>query len=277
MRSNDSAKVMRSAVEAFVPSFEYCHSRHVVILSLKPYLPVQMQSREAWTVRATPDQVSLYIGYGNEFRFWKTAGQWYFESYHQQMPCSAPALEMLSQRLARLTNMHNDGQGNVRIEYHIPTRGLIGFRSAFLTATRGEGIMSTLFLEYEPWLGDTVSARNGMLVASELGTAVTYGLNNAQDRGITFIEPGTQVYEGMIIGENSRESDLDVNVTKEKKQTNMRASGTDEALMLIPPKLLNLEQAIEFIKEDELVEITPQSIRLRKRVLEANKRPRAKG
>ena len=184
--------------------------------------------------------------------------------------------EMLSQRLARLTNMHNDGQGNVRIEYRIPTRGLIGFRSAFLTATRGEGIMSTLFLGYEPWLGDTVSSRNGMLVASEQGTAVTYGLNNAQDRGITFIEPGTQVYEGMIIGMYSRSNDLAVNVCKEKKQTNIRSSTSDIAVKLTPPRKLSLEEAMDLINSDELVEVTPQNIRMRKKLLTQNARFRAK-
>ncbi len=184
--------------------------------------------------------------------------------------------EMLSKRLARLTNMYNDGQGNVRIEYRIPTRGLIGFRSAFLTATRGEGIMSTLFLGYDPWLGDIVSARNGMLVASEEGTAVTYGLNNAQERGITFIEPGTQVYEGMIVGMNSRGNDLAVNVCKEKKQTNIRSSTSDIAVKLTPPLKLSLEEAMDLINTDELLEVTPQNIRLRKKMLTQNERFRAK-
>jgi GTP-binding protein len=142
--------------------------------------------------------------------------------------------EMLSKRVAKLTNMYNDGQGNVRIEYRIPTRGLIGFRSAFLTATRGEGIMSTLFLGYEPLMGEIVSMRTGMLVASDQGTAITYGLNNAQERGSTCIEPGTEVYEGMIVGMNSRGNDLAVNVCKEKKKTNVRSSTSDIAIRLTP-------------------------------------------
>ncbi|MFC1905553.1 translational GTPase TypA [Chloroflexota bacterium] len=183
--------------------------------------------------------------------------------------------ELLSKRQAKMTNMHNDGQGNVRLEFHIPTRGLIGFRSIFLTATRGAGIMSTLLLGYEPWCGDIVSSRSGMLVASEEGTAVTYGLNNAQGRGITFIDPGTAVYEGMIVGMNSRGNDLAVNVTKEKKQTNIRSSTSDIAVKLTPPFRFSLEEALDMIGDDELIEVTPKSIRLRKRLLTQNERVRA--
>ncbi len=185
-------------------------------------------------------------------------------------------MEMLSSRQARMVNMRNDGQGNVRLEFHIPTRGLIGFRSKFLTATRGEGIMSTLFLGYEPWYGDIVSMRSGMLVASEDGTAVAYGLNNAQGRGITFIEPGTAVYEGMIVGMHARGNDLAVNVAKEKKQTNIRSSTSDIAVKLTPPLKISLEEALDMISEDELVEVTPNNIRLRKRLLTMNQRARAK-
>lgn len=184
--------------------------------------------------------------------------------------------EILSKRLARMTNMRNDGVGNVRLEFHIPTRGLIGFRSAFLTATRGEGIMSTLFLGYEPWHGDIVSIRTGMLVASEEGTAVTYGLNNAQERGVTFVEPGTQVYEGMVVGMNSRGNDLAVNVCKEKKKTNIRSSTSDIAIKLTPPLKVSLEEAMDLINIDELIEVTPQNIRLRKKLLTQNERFRAK-
>jgi GTP-binding protein len=184
--------------------------------------------------------------------------------------------EILSSRQAKLTNMYNDGQGNVRLEFHIPTRGLIGFRSTFLTATRGEGIMSTLLLGYEPWYGDIVSTRSGMLVASENGTAVTYGLNNAQGRGMTFIEPGTQVYEGMIVGMHSRGTDLAVNVAKEKKQTNIRASTSDIAIKLTPPVKFSLEEALGMISDDELIEVTPDNIRLRKRLLTQNQRARAR-
>jgi GTP-binding protein len=185
-------------------------------------------------------------------------------------------MEMLSTRQAKLANMRNDGQGNVRLEFHIPTRGLIGFRSKFLTATRGEGIMSTLFLGYEPWYGDIVSTRSGMLVASENGTAVTYGLNNAQGRGITFIEPGTSVYEGMIVGMHARGTDLAVNVAKEKKQTNIRASTSDFAIKLTPPLKFSLEEALDMISEDELIEVTPANIRLRKRLLTQGQRSRAR-
>jgi GTP-binding protein len=175
--------------------------------------------------------------------------------------------EILSKRQAQLTNMHNDGKGNVRMEFRIPTRGLIGFTNAFLTATRGESVMNTLFLGYEPWCGDISSDRNGALVSAADGIAVTYGLNHAQGRGITFIEPGTHVYEGMIVGLNSRTQDMAVNVCKEKKQTNVRSSTSDIAVKLTPAVKLSLEQALDFIKEDELVEITPKSLRLRKKLL----------
>jgi GTP-binding protein len=184
--------------------------------------------------------------------------------------------EILSKRLAKMTNMYNDGQGNVRLEYHIPTRGLIGFRSTFLTSTRGEGIMSTLFLGYEPWYGEIASTRSGMLVASEHGVAVTYGLNNAQERGETFIEPGTPVYEGMIVGMHSRGNDLSVNVCKEKKQTNIRASTADIAIKLTPAHKFSLEEALDIINEDELVEVTPQNIRLRKKLLTQDQRAKAR-
>jgi GTP-binding protein len=184
--------------------------------------------------------------------------------------------EILSKRLARLTNMYNDGQGNVRIEYHIPTRGLIGFRSAFLTATRGEGVMSTLFLGYEPLLGEIVSIRTGMLLASEEGTTITYGLNNAQERGMTFVEAGTQVYEGMIVGMHARGNDLAVNVCKEKKKTNVRSSTSDIAIKLTPALKISLEEAMSIINNDELLEVTPQNLRMRKKLLTQNERFRAK-
>jgi GTP-binding protein len=175
--------------------------------------------------------------------------------------------EMLSNRQAQLMDMRNDGD-NVHLEYHIPTKGLIGFRSAFLTATRGEGIMNTIFLGYEPWRGAIASTRSsGVLVASKPGEAITYGLSNAQGRGLTFIEPGTLVYEGMIVGMNTRPQDIAVNVCKEKKKTNVRSSTSDIAIRLTPPVRLSLEQAIDFINKDELVEVTPENIRLRKKLL----------
>jgi len=175
--------------------------------------------------------------------------------------------EMLSKRQAQLTDVRNDGHYNVHLELRVPTKGLIGFRSAFLTANRGEGIMNTVFLGYEAWHGDIASTRNGVLVASEQGSAVTYGLNNAQGRGLTFIEPNTAVYEGMIVGLNSRPQDIAINVCKEKKKTNVRSSTSDIAIKLTPSVKLSLEQAIDFINKDELVEVTPENIRLRKKLL----------
>jgi GTP-binding protein len=160
------------------------------------------------------------------------------------------------------------------MEFRIPARGLIGFRSQFLTDTRGTGIMNHLFAGWEPWHGAIASRSTGALVADRIGMATAYAIANLQERGEIFIDPGAQVYEGMIVGENARASDIDVNVTKEKKQTNMRASTADEAIRLIPPRILGLEQAIEFINDDELVEITPKSIRLRKKILAANQRPK---
>lgn len=183
--------------------------------------------------------------------------------------------EMLARRKGRMTNLHHDGMGNIRLEYHIPTRGLIGFRSNFLTATRGRGIMNTLFLKYEPWQGEIGSTRSGVLVASQSGTAVTYGLSNAQERGLTFIEPMTEVYEGMIVGLNARGTDLAVNVCKEKKMTNIRSSTSDISVKLTPPMKLSLEESLDFIEDDELVEVTPKSIRLRKKLLSAHERKRA--
>ncbi len=173
-----------------------------------------------------------------------------------------------------LTKMVNHGSGRVRLEFRIPARGLIGFRSQFLTDTRGTGIMNHLFAGWEPWHGAIASRTTGALVADRVGTATAFAIFNLQERGEIFIEPTTTVYEGMIIGENSRQRDIDVNVTKEKKQTNMRASTADEAIRIIPPRLLSLEQSIEFINDDELVEVTPKAIRLRKRILAANQRPR---
>jgi len=173
-----------------------------------------------------------------------------------------------------LTRMVNHGSGRVRLEFRIPARGLIGFRSQFLTDSKGTGIMNHLFAGWEPWHGAIPARAAGALVADRPGVATAYAIFNLQERGEIFLEPATEVYEGMIIGENARPNDMDVNVTKEKKQTNMRASTADEAIRLIPPKKLSLEQAIEFINDDELVEVTPTSIRLRKRVLAANQRPK---
>jgi GTP-binding protein len=184
--------------------------------------------------------------------------------------------EVLASRKAQLTNMTNDGAANVRLEYRIPTRGLIGFRNMFLTLTKGNGAMSSLLIGYEPWLGKIGTTRMGALIASETGVAMTYGLNNAQQRGDTFIEPGTAVYAGMIVGLNTRPADMVVNVCKEKQKSNMRASTAEISVRLTPPILMSLEQSLDFINNDELVEVTPQSIRLRKRYLTQHERARAR-
>jgi GTP-binding protein len=183
-------------------------------------------------------------------------------------------IAQVGMRRGTMTKMVNNGSGRVRLEFRIPARGLIGFRSQFLTETKGTGIMNHLFAEWEPWHGAIPSRTTGALVADRTGVATAYAIWNLQERGEIFIDPAAPVYEGMIIGENARASDMDVNVTKEKKQTNMRASTADEAVRLIPPRKLGLEQAIEFINDDELVEVTPSSIRLRKRVLAQNMRPK---
>ncbi len=181
-------------------------------------------------------------------------------------------IEKLGARKGKLAKMVNNGSGRVRLEFHIPSRGLIGLRSEILTDTRGTAIMNSLFHGYIEWQGEITSRPTGSLVADRGGKATGNAIFNLQERGEIFISPGTEVYEGMIIGENARTSDLDVNIVKEKKLTNMRASTADEAIRLVPPRLLNLEQAIEFIRDDEFVEVTPKSIRLRKRVLKANQR-----
>jgi GTP-binding protein len=178
------------------------------------------------------------------------------------------------ERRGIMTKMVNNGSGRVRLEFRIPARGLIGFRSQFLTDTKGTGIMNHIFSSWEPWHGAIPARATGALVADRAGVATSYAIYNLQERGEIFIDPVTTVYEGMIVGENSRPSDMDVNVTKEKKQTNMRASSADEAIRLVPPRKHGLEQAIEFINDDELVEVTPTSIRLRKRILASNMRPK---
>jgi GTP-binding protein len=183
-------------------------------------------------------------------------------------------IALVGTRRGTMTKMVNHGSGRVRLEFRIPARGLIGFRSQFLTDTKGTGIMNHLFAGWEPWHGAIPARATGALVADRAGPTTSYAISNLQERGEMFVEPGEQVYEGMIVGENSRSADMDVNITKEKKQTNMRASTADEAVRLIPPRKLGLEQAIEFINDDELVEVTPKSIRLRKKILAGNMRPR---
>ena len=177
-------------------------------------------------------------------------------------------------RRGRMQKMNNNGHGRVRLEFRIPSRGLIGFRSQFLTDTRGTGLFNHIFDGYDSWNGPITKRSTGALVADRSGKATPYALYHLQPRVTLFVKENTPVYEGMVVGENSRENDLDVNVTKEKKLTNIRAAGSDDALQLIPPKILGLEQAIEFIKEDELVEVTPSSLRVRKKILEANRRPK---
>jgi GTP-binding protein len=181
-------------------------------------------------------------------------------------------IEKLGSRKGKIVKMVNHGSGRVRLEFHIPSRGLIGLRSEILTDTRGTAIMNALFHGYIEWQGEIPTRPTGSLVADRPGRATGYAIFNLQERGEIFVSPGTEVYEGMIVGENAREKDLDVNIVKEKKLTNMRASTADEAIRLVPPRILNLEQAIEFIRDDEFVEVTPQSIRLRKKVLKSNQR-----
>ncbi len=187
-------------------------------------------------------------------------------------PFVGVVIEKLGSRKGKMTKMINHGSGRVRLEFHIPSRGLIGLRSELLTDTKGTAIMNSLFHGYVEWQGDIPRRPTGALVADRPGKATGYAIFNLQERGEMFVEPGTEVYEGMIVGENSRDADLNVNIVKEKKLTNMRASTADEAIRLVPPRLLNLEQAIEFIADDEYVEVTPKSIRLRKKALKANQR-----
>jgi GTP-binding protein len=183
--------------------------------------------------------------------------------------------QLLALRKGRLQQMVNHGTGWVRMDYLVPARGLIGFRTEFLTETRGTGILHHVFDGYEPWQGELRTRPTGSLVADRRGPATSFALLNLQERGQLFIAPGTEVYEGMIVGENARAEDLDVNATKEKKLTNMRSSTADELVRLIPPRLLSLEQALEFIGDDESVEATPNFVRLRKAELSGQKRQTA--
>ena len=181
-------------------------------------------------------------------------------------------IEKLGKRKGKMIRMVNHGSGRVRIDFHVPSRGLIGLRSEMLTDTRGTAVMNSLFHGYAEWQGDIATRPTGSLVADRAGRATGYAIFNLQERGEIFVTPGTEVYEGMIVGENARDADIDVNIVKEKKLTNMRASTADEAIRLVPPRILNLEQAIDFIRDDEYVEVTPHSIRLRKKILKANQR-----
>ena len=184
------------------------------------------------------------------------------------------AMDKLGRRKGKMTKMVNNGSGRVRMEFEIPSRGLIGLRSELLTDTRGTAIMNALFHGYIDWQGDIPMRPTGSLIADRSGVTTGYAIYNLQERGEMFVEPATEVYEGMIVGEHSRENNLDVNIVKEKKLTNMRASSSDEAIRLVPPRLLNLEQEIEYIGDDEMVEVTPKSIRLRMKILKENQRPK---
>jgi GTP-binding protein len=180
--------------------------------------------------------------------------------------------QKIAPRKGAMTKMVNHGTGRVRLEYRIPSRGLIGYRTEFLTDTRGTGLLNHLFDGYDEWQGDIPHRQNGALVADRAGRTTGYAIDNLQARGVMFLAPGEQVYEGQVVGENSRDNDLDVNITKEKKLTNMRASSADESIRLTPPRIMNLEQCLEWIRDDELLEVTPKSLRLRKRSMAGRRR-----
>ena len=184
-------------------------------------------------------------------------------------------VEKMSLRKAEMTDMTPTGGGKTRIVFMAPSRGLIGYRSEFLSDTRGTGVLNRLFSHYGPHKGDMEGRRNGVLVSNSTGEAVAYALWNLEERGMLFVEPQTKIYGGMLVGEHNRGNDLDVNALKAKQLTNIRSSGKDDAIRLTPPKLMSLEEAIAYIEEDELIEVTPKSIRLRKRYLDPNERKRA--
>ena len=188
---------------------------------------------------------------------------------------SGTVIEKLSQRKGELKNMGTGNGGYTRLEFSIPSRGLIGYRGEFLTDTKGNGIINTIFDGYGPYKGDIQYRKQGSLIAFEAGEAITYGLFNAQERGTLFIGPGEKVYSGMIVGQNGKAEDIELNVCKKKQLTNTRSSSADEALRLTPPKILSLEQALEFIDTDELLEVTPKSLRIRKKILDPMLRKRA--
>ena len=186
-----------------------------------------------------------------------------------------PVMEIAGARKGEMLNMFSLGPDQLRLEFKIPARGLIGFRSQLLTETRGHGVMSHIFMGYEPYKGDIKGRYKGVLIAFEAGEATTYGLYNVQERGILFIGPGTKVYEGMVVGEHSREQDLEVNVCKKKHLTNMRSSTAETALRLEEPLTFSLEECLEYIGPDELLEVTPKGLRMRKRILSKHDRKRS--
>lgn len=188
---------------------------------------------------------------------------------------SGSVIQKLGERKGELLNMHTNSSGSTRLEFSIPSRGLIGYRGEFMTDTKGTGVLNTIFNGYEPYKGDIQYRRQGSLIAFESGESITYGLFNAQERGTLFIGPGERVYSGMVVGQNGKAEDIELNVCKTKKLTNTRSSSADEALKLTPPKILSLEQCLEFIDTDELLEITPKSLRIRKKILDPTLRKRA--
>ena len=188
---------------------------------------------------------------------------------------SGTVIQMLSERKGELQGMSTLSDGSMRLEFHIPSRGLIGFRGDFLTSTKGTGILNTMFDGYSPYKGDLSYRKQGSLIAFEAGETVTYGLFSAQERGTLFVGPGEKVYSGMVIGQNGKTDDIELNVCKTKHLTNTRSSNADEALKLTPPRILSLEQAMEFIDTDELLEVTPKSLRIRKKILDPTQRKRA--
>ena len=187
---------------------------------------------------------------------------------------TGPVIEKLSIRKCEMQEMKPSGGGKTRLVFFGPARGLVGYHGEFLTDTRGSGVMNRVFHEWAPWKGDIAGRRNGALISNDTGQAVAYALWNLEERGVMFVEPGEDVYEGMVIGENSRSEDLEVNPLKEKKLSNVRASGKDEAIRLTPPRRMTLEQAIAYIDDDELVEVTPAAIRVRKLHLDPHERKR---
>ena len=186
-----------------------------------------------------------------------------------------PITQLLAARKGRMLNMTNNGTGWVRIEFKVPSRGLIGFRTEFLTTTKGAGIANAISAGYEPWFGDIVTRKSGSLVADRAGVATPFAMIALQERGAFFVEPTSEVYAGMVVGENSRADDMEVNITKEKQLTNMRAASADNFVGLTPPRKLSLEECLEFAREDECVEVTPEATRIRKLELDANMRARA--
>ncbi len=181
----------------------------------------------------------------------------------------------IGKRKGIMMSQTENEDGSARLMFEIPTRGLLGLRNLLLTLSRGTAVINSTFLRFEPMSGVMPKTRNGVLVSSETGKAVSYGLNNAQARGITFVGPQTAVYEGMIVGLNSRDTDLEINVTKEKKQSNVRSSGADDAITLTPPTIFSLEQSIDFLEEDEYLEVTPKNLRLRKKILNGSQRAKS--